>query len=132
MARDEVNIQFLDPTNIDSSVCKKVTNTTITQANGIKIKNAFAGKKESLLIRINNTYATADSTVTIKAGDKYVNKCLGDDVQPLTKSAESVIIIVDHSRFQNADGSIDLDFSENFTGTICVTATKAAGPYVAK
>lgn len=125
MSRDEITVQNPTYDTTDSVGSVKVTKTTVTQANGIKLKNAYAGKDNSLKIVIDNTYATSDSTLTIKAGDKQ-NKSLGDATVALTKSAVTVVApIRDMARFEKSDGSIDLDFSTGFTGTIYAVAEKA-------
>ena len=59
--------------------------------------------------------------LTVKAGDAYPNSMLGDIVIELTKGT-SAIQLQDLSRFEKADGSIDLDFAEGFTGNIFAVA----------
>lgn len=125
MARDEISIQLLEYDATDSVGSKKITKQAVTQANGIKLKNAFACKDNSLKIVVENTYATADSTMTIKAGDKQ-NAALGDSIIALAKSATTVVApIRDMARFEKADGSILLDFSTGFTGNIYAVGEKA-------
>lgn len=125
MARDEITV--LNPVldNSESAGTVKVTKQAVTVANGISIKNAFENKNNTLFIEIENTYSSADSTVTIKAGDKYPNKVLGDLSLTITKSANTVIQIQDPSRFENKNGSVNLDFSTGFTGNIYAMAKRA-------
>ena len=59
--------------------------------------------------------------ITIKAGDAYPNSMLGDIVIELP-AGTSAIQLQDLSRFEKADGSIDLDFAEGFDGTIYAVA----------
>ena len=125
MARDSINVLIPVQDSTQSVETIKVTKQAITVANGIKIAKAMDNKNNSLQITIENTYATADSTMTVKAGDKYPNKILGDLSVPLTKSATTVVLLEDISRFENADGSIYLDFSVNFTGNIWAVAKRA-------
>lgn len=124
MARDK--IQVLNPVldNSESVASIKVTETTVTQANGITIEKAFANKNNTLFIHVGTT-VTSDSTLTIKAGDAYPNAMLGDLTVALTKSADTVLQIQDPSRFENKDGSVNIDFATGFTGTIYAVAKRA-------
>lgn len=125
MARDEISLQYMTYDATDSVGSAQITKQNVVQANGIKIKNAFACKDNSLKIVIDNTYATSDSTLTIKAGNKQ-NSILGDSTVALVKSATTVIApLRDMARYENSDGSIDLDFSTGFTGSIFAVAEKA-------
>ena len=125
MARDAINVTIPVQDGTQSVEYAKITKQAITQANGIKINDALDNKNNSLQIYIENTYATADSTLTIKAGDHYPNKVLGDLAVPLTKSAVTVVLLEDISRFENKDKSILLDFSTSFTGNIWAVAKRA-------
>lgn len=125
MARDEITLHYVTYDKTDSVGSVKITKQAVTQANGIKLKNAFVGKDNSVVIYVENTYATADSTLTIKAGDKQ-NASLGACTVPLTKSAVTEVRINrDMARFEKTDGSIELDFSSGFTGNVWATAEKA-------
>lgn len=130
MARDAITVQLPTQDTTQSVEVAKLTKQAVTQANGIKISNALANKNNSLQINIENTTGAgttpADSTVTIKAGNKYPNKMLGDLAVTVEKSAITVIIIDDIARFENADGSINLDFASGFTGN-CWAVAKRAG-----
>ena len=66
---------------------------------------------------------TADKVgeVTFLAGNAYPNSMLGDIVIELPKGI-SAIQVQDLSRFEKADGSIDLDFAQGFVGTIFAIA----------
>ena len=125
MARDSINVILPAQDTTQSVETAKITKQAITQANGIKIANALDNKNNSLQIYIENTYATADSTLTVKAGDHYPNAILGDLSVPLTKSATTVVLLEDISRFENKDKSILLDFSTSFTGNIWAVAKRA-------
>ena len=131
MTRDAINVAIPTQDASQSVESVAITKQAVTQANGIKINNAFKNKNNSLQITIENTYATADSTLTVKAGDNYPNKVLGDLSVPLTAPASStetkptVVLIEDISRFENRDGSIYLDFSSAFTGNIWAVAKRA-------
>ena len=57
----------------------------------------------------------------VKAGEAYPNSMLGDIVIELPEGI-SAIQLQDLSRFEKADGSLDLDFAEGFTGTIYAIA----------
>lgn len=75
-------------------------------------------------IVVENT-ASADATVTIKAGNKQ-NAILGDSIVAVKGSASTVIApLRDMARFENKDGSIELDFSSGFTGNIYAVGERA-------
>ena len=118
MARDEitVNIPVQDVTESIETIA--ITKQTVTVANGIKIKDAWDNKNNSLVIIVEPTTA---ATVTFKAGNAYPNSMLGDIVIELAKGI-SAIQLQDLSRFQKSDESIDLDFATGFTGTIYAIA----------
>jgi len=131
MARDAINVALPTQDATQSVESVKITKQAVTQANGIKINNAFKNKNNSLQITVENTYATADSTLTVKAGDNYPNKMLGDLSVPLpaptasTEAQPTVVLIEDISRFENRDGSVNLDFSTSFTGNVWAVAKRA-------
>ena len=119
MTRDIINVQYptLDHTESAANIC--ITKQAVTQANGVTIADAFSNKNNSLFIIIETT--SADSLLTVKAGDAYPNSMLGDIVIELPKGT-SDIQVQDLSRFEKADGSVDLDFAEGFTGNIFAIA----------
>lgn len=124
MARDEINVLLPVQDDTQSVETATVVKKAVVQANGIAIKEALANKNNSLQITIETT-ATSDSTLTIKAGDNYPNKILGDLTVALAKSAVTVVLLEDISRFENRDGSINLDFASGFTGNIWAVAKRA-------
>lgn len=124
MARDEINVLLPVQDDTQSVETIAVTKKAVVQANGIAIKDALANKNNTLQITIETT-ASSDSTLTIKAGDNYPNKILGDLTVALTKSAVTVVLLEDISRFENRDGSIKLDFASGFTGNIWAVAKRA-------
>lgn len=119
MTRDIINVQYpvLEHTDSIANIC--IEKTTVTPENGITIQEAFSNKNNSLFIVIENE--VSDSLLTVKAGDAYPNSMLGDIVIELAQGT-SAIQLQDLSRFEKADGSIDLDFAEGFTGTIYAIA----------
>lgn len=129
MARDSINVLLPIADNTNSVEVTEVTKQAVTQANGIKIADALRNKNNSLQISIENTTsvssAAADSTVTIKAGNNYPNAMLGDLTVTLKKSAITVILLEDISRFENRDNSIYLDFASGFTGNVWAVAKRA-------
>lgn len=124
MARDIIDVQNPVLDNSESVGTVKVTKTTVTQANGITVKKAFNNKNNTLFIHVDTT-VTSDSSLTVKAGDAYPNAMLGDLTVALTKSAETVLQIQDPSRFENKDGSVNIDFASGFAGTIYAVAKRA-------
>lgn len=123
MARD--NITVLNPVydNSESVATAKITKQAVTVANGITVADAFKNKDNTLFIFVENT-ANADGTVTIKAGNAYPNSMLGDLAVPVAKSAITAIQIQDPSRFENADGTMDIDFASVFAGNIFAVAKR--------
>lgn len=119
MTRDIIDVQYpvLDHTESISNI--GITKTTVNQDNGITIADAFSNNNNSLFIVIDN--AGTSSLLTVKAGDAYPNSMLGDIVIKLPAGV-SAIQLQDLSRFEKADGSIDLDFRKGFTGSIFAIA----------
>lgn len=120
MTRDIINVQYPVLDHSESIANIKITKSTVTQANGVTISDAFSNKNNSLFIVIDNT-ANASSLLTVKAGDAYPNSMLGDIVIELPQGV-SAIQLQDLARFQKSDESIDLDFASGFTGTIYAIA----------
>lgn len=129
MARDNITVHLPVADTTKSVETVKITKQAVTQANGIKISNALDNKNNSLQIFVENTTGAdstpADSSLTIKAGNEYPNKILGDLTITLSKSAITVVLLEDISRFENRDGSIYLDFASGFTGNIWAVAKRA-------
>lgn len=119
MTRDIINVQYptLDHTESVANIC--IEKTDVVSDNGITIAEAFSNKNNSLFIVIENS--ATSSLLTVKAGDAYPNSMLGDIVIELP-AGTSAIQLQDLSRFEKADGSIDLDFAEGFDGTIYAVA----------
>ena len=120
MTRDIIKVQYPTLDHTESVANISIEKTVVTPANGITIEEAFSNKNNSLFIVIDNE-AEANSTMTVKAGDAYPNSMLGDIVIELATGI-SAIQIQDLSRFEKADGSIDLDFAEDFSGTLYAVA----------
>ena len=120
MTRDIINVQYpaLDHTESVANIC--IEKSEVNVANGVNIADAFSNKNNSLFIVIDNAGDT-ESLLTVKAGDAYPHSMLGDIVIELA-SGTSAIQLQDLSRFEKADGSIDLDFAEGFTGSIYAVA----------
>ena len=113
MARDNITVVFPIEDATKSLASAEVTPTVISAANGATIVGATGCKDNSLTVVINPTLA---GTVTFKAG-VYDNACLGDDSIAVKKDTVTVVHIENPSRFQKADGNIDVDFT-TVTGTI--------------
>ena len=122
MAYDEITVQLPVQESTQSAEVAVITKQTVTAANGIKIKNAFDNKNNSLVIIVEPTTGGA---VTIKAGNNYPNKILGDLVITPTNNKVNAIIIEDISRFENRDGSVCLAFASSFVGSIYAVAKRA-------
>ncbi len=122
MTRDIIEVQYPALDNTESVANVLITKKTVVPANGITLKEAFSNKNNSLFIIVDTSAATAtSSTMTLKKGDAYPNSMLGDLKITLTKGI-SAIQIQDLSRFEKADGSIDIDFPTDFSGDIYAVA----------
>lgn len=122
MARDEITL--IKP-EADASASVEVATaeaTTVNAGNGICVKKAFDCKNNSLHITVNNTGST--STITLVAGDKYPNTCLGN-LEVAVASGTTVVMVDDMSRFETKDGDLNIDFGSGFTGTIYAVAKRA-------
>ncbi len=120
MTRDIIDVQYPVLDHTESVANISITEKTVTQANGITIRDAFSNKNNSLFIVIKTT-TSGGSLLTVKAGDAYPNSMLGDIVIELPEGV-SAIQLQDLSRFQKSDESIDLDFATGFTGSIYAIA----------
>lgn len=122
MARDIVNVQLPVQDATASIEIKAFEKTTVAPANGVEIAKALDNKNNSLVIVIE---PTTTGTVTIKAGNAYPNAMLGDlNVAP-TAGQVNAILLEDIARFENRDGSVNIDFAEGFAGTIYAVAKRA-------
>ena len=122
MARDKVTVLLPAPDATKSVEVGIVTKQAVTVANGIEIEKALENKNNSLVIFVEAT--GSDATLTVKAGNEYPNKILGDLTTPLKGGAVTAVILEDISRFENRDGSIYLDFSTGFTGNTWAVAKR--------
>ena len=122
MAYDEITVQLPVQEATQSAEVSVITKQTVTPANGIKIIKALDNKNNSLVIIVEPTTAGA---VTIKAGDNYPNRALGDLVITPTNNKVNAIILEDISRFENRDGSVCIAFASSFAGTIYAVAKRA-------
>ncbi len=125
MARDSIIVQCPVIEETQSIANATVMKSTITADNGVVIEKAFKNKNNSLFIFVENT-DDAEGKVTFKAGNFYPNAMLGDLEVPVEASATSVVQIQDASRFENKDGSINIDFSSDLTGKIYAVAKSVA------
>ena len=123
MTRTEISLQYPTADSTDTIQTLKPTATSVVQANGIKINNAFACKDNTLTIVIANT-AEAAKDITIKKGD-YPNSVLGDITFNVLASSTNIVKIENPSRLEQADGSLLIDFASGFTGTIYATGKRA-------
>lgn len=123
MSRTEVTLQYPTSDETDTIQTLKPTATTVVQADGVIIKNAFACKDNTLTIVIANT-AEAAKDITIKKG-VYPNAVLGDITFEVAASSTNLIKIENPSRLEQADGSLLIDFESGFTGSIYATGKRA-------
>ena len=120
MTRDIIDVQSPTLDHTESVANISITKKTVIPANGITVADAFSNKNNSLFLVIENE-AEAKSSMTVKAGDAYPNSMLGDISIELPVGT-SAIQLQDLSRFEKADGSIDLDFPTAFDGSLYAVA----------
>lgn len=124
MTRDIISVNMPVVEASQSVAYKDIVAFEVNASNGITIEKATENKNNSLSILIENSAETA-SSVTFVAGDAYPNSMLGDLVIPLKESLTTVCQLQDLSRFENRDGSINLDFQSGFVGNIYAVAKRA-------
>lgn len=125
MTRDSINVQYPTIENSQSVGAAKLTKSVVDVDNGITVAKAFANKNNTLTIFVENT-ADEDSSVTFKAGDSYPNSMLGDLQITVEDESVTAFQIQDVSRFENKDGSLNIDFGADFEGNIYVVAKPVA------
>ncbi len=126
MARDTISVQYPEMDDSQSIANVKISEKTVTAANGIAIEEVFANKNNSLVICVENTLSSSASEVTFVAGDNYPNAQLGNLTVALLASSVNFFQIQDPSRFENKDGSLYLDFDSDFTGKVFALAKPIA------
>ena len=119
MSRNKILLQYpkLDHTESVANISLDVFR--IDSGKGITIEDAFFNKNNSLFLHILNF--GDESSLIIKAGNAYPNSMLGDIVIEIPKGI-SAICIQDLARFEKDDGSLDLDFANDFDGAIYAIA----------
>ena len=136
MIIDIIQVQYPVLDHTESVANIGITAQSVTVANGIKVADAFSNKNNSLFLVIENSTVDSDSegvesAMTVKAGNAYPNSMLGDITIELP-AGTSAIQVQDLSRFEQADGSLLLDFGESFEGSIYAVAKWAGvAPVVA-
>jgi len=120
MTRDSINVQYPVLDHSESVANIAITKTSVVVANGITIADAFSNKNNSLFLIIENN-GESGSSITAKAGSAYPNSMLGDITIEIPAGV-SAIQVQDLSRFEKADGSLDIDFATGFSGKIYAIA----------
>lgn len=125
MTRDLIDVQYPKVDSSQSIAAAKITKSSVTAANGIGIKKAFANKNNTLLVCVENNDDAA-TYITFKSGNAYPNAMLGDLKVDLLAETLNVFQIQDASRFENKDGSLNIDFASGFDGKIFAVAKSTA------
>ena len=120
MTRDIIEVQYPTLDHTESVANIAITKQAVDYTNGITVKDAFSNKNNSMFVVIEND-SESGSTMTVKAGDAYPNSMLGDITIEIPVGV-SAIQVQDLSRFEKADGSVDLDFGEGFDGSVYAIA----------
>lgn len=115
MARDSVKMaETLADTSI--SVAKaKAEPTTISVSNGATVANFFTVKDNSGFVVVD---ASAAGNVVFKAGDAYPSQNILGDLSVAVEIGMNVLQIERHGRFENKDGSLNIDFNGDIAGKI--------------
>lgn len=121
MTRDIISVQYPMIDNSQSILSSKIIKSAVTPANGVSIQKALANKNNTLMICIENT-ADSDTGLTLKAGDSYPNSMLGDLKVVVLSGSLLALQLQDIARFENKDGSINIDFDTDFKGNIYAMA----------
>ncbi len=121
MVRDLINVQYPLIEDTQSVASVEVDKTTVSDENGITVKNAFANKNNTLFVFITNN-GESDAEVTFLSGNMYPNSILGNLVQTVPASSVTAFQFQDAARFENKDGSLNVDFEEGFSGDIFAIA----------
>ena len=125
MTKDIINVQYPTVENSQSVANAKITKSVVDVENGVSISKAFANKNGTLTVFVENEAETG-STVTFLAGDAYPNSMLGDLQLEIEQSSVTAFQIQDISRFENKDGSLNMEFGSNFEGNIFAVAKTIA------
>ena len=125
MTRDIISVQYPKMDMSQSIANTEIEKKSVTPSNGITISRAFDNKNNSLVVCIENTASTT-SEVIFKAGDNYPNAKLGDLTISVNANSVNVYQFQDLSRFENKDGSINIDFDSGFSGNIYAVAKSVA------
>lgn len=124
MTKDLIYVQYPITDTTQSVASAEVTKSVVNVSNGVTVKGAFANKNNTLMVCFEN--GNKDTDVTFCAGDSYPNAMLGDLKVPVLASTTTVFQIQDPSRFENKDGSLNIEFGADFDGTIFAIAKSTA------
>lgn len=115
MARDTVKMaETLADTSV--SVAKATASaTTITVANGATVPGFFSVKDNSGFVVVD---ASTAGNVIFKAGDAYPSQNVLGDLSVAVVVGLNVIQVERHGRFENKDGSLNIDFGGEVAGKI--------------
>ena len=115
MARDVVQMaETLADTSV--SVAKATAAaTTIAVANGATVPGFFAVKDSSGFVVVD---ASAAGNVVFKAGDAYPSQNILGDLSVAVTAGLNVLQVERHGRFENKDGSLNIDFVGAIAGKI--------------
>ena len=105
----------LTPVEIKNNLgTSKGAGVAINTTNGAYIKAGYGPK---VLLIVNNSFA-GEKDVTVKAGDNppAFRTDLGDLVEPLAQN-ETAIFVLESARFMQSDGTINIDYEADMTGT---------------
>ena len=122
MVRDTVQITLSDYDASVSAALAKPTTIAINATNGAVVPGFFQSKDNSAWLLVN---ATTAGDVVLVEGDAFrTNNILGSLSMPVTVGL-NLIQIERHGRFENKDGSLNIDFEGGVAGTITAFAKRA-------
>ena len=122
MARDTVSMEYgADDLSVSASKAK-VTPVTITPDNGAVIKDFFKAKDNSAYLLL--TISTPGSVI-LKKGDAFPSNNILGDLEIDLDAGTFLISAERAARFENKDGSLNVDFKTGTAGTIAAFGKKA-------
>lgn len=119
--RDEIEIKYTD-CDLTTSASKASNNSfTFNKDNGVKVKNFFEAKDNSAWLLLKLTTA---GSIILRSGDCYPTQNVMGDLEFDLDVGEHFLQIERLARFENKDGSLNIDFA-NAVGTINAIGKRA-------
>lgn len=122
MARDKITMGYgTDDLSVSASKAA-LTPVTIAPANGAVVEGFFKAKDNSAYLLL---VITTAGSVILKAGDAFPSNNVLGDLEIELAAGTYVISAERAARFENKDGSLNVDFKTGTAGTIAAFGKKA-------